>query len=193
MVFKYINNPDELNLRKLSKFYSSHFIFPRVLVYSNEGKILGYIMEYAKGDTLSKLPEFVSFEKYSNEIERIEREIEVLTCYRLRLIDMGINNMIYSEENGIRVIDTDFYKPKNKSKSLYLANMTSFAYGAMYPITDISEPNFKNEKLNKYSSQTISGRMKPSNLMYELLKESNKNGFEKPKSLKEFSKQLKLL
>ena len=193
MVFKFIENPDEENLIRLSKFYSSHFIFPRVLVYSNEGKLLGYIMEYADGNTLSNLPAFVSFEKYNNEVERVEREIEVLTCYRLRLLDMGRNNMIYSEKDGLKVIDTDFYVPKNKSKTLYLSNMKSFAYGVMSPMLDISNTNFENSKLNKYSYLTIEGRMKPSDYIFELKNELKKNGFEEAESIGRFSNQLKLL
>ncbi len=192
-VFKHIHNPDELNLVRLSKFYSSHFVFPRVLVYKSDGQLVGYLMEYIDGNTLDKLPAFVSLEKYSTEVERIEREIEVLTCYRLRLRDMGRTNMIYTHNDELKVVDTDFYIPRNKSKRLYLANMTSFAYGVMSPLTDISEPRFKNDTLNKYANHTISGRMKPSDLIYELKSEAKKKGIEDISTVGDFNKVLRLL
>ncbi len=195
MVFKTISNPEvEPKLKKLSKFYSTHFFFPRVLVYDKSGKLLGYITEFIDGNTLDKLPSFVSLEHYKTEIERIEREIEVLTCYRLGLFDVGKTNIIYNKDIGMRIINTDTYTPDDHSKVLYMNNMIRFTRGVTYPLVeDLSETSFVNDKLNKYSKQTLCGLMKPSDFISELEKESRIKGFDKPESVLDLKKQMRLL
>ena len=192
-IFKMLNNPNEKNLIDLSKFNSTHFVFPRVLVYSKDGVLLGYLMEYAKGDTLDKLPHFVSLENYKTELLGIEREIEVLTCYRLFLHDMGKTNILYTEKHGMSVVDTDFYVPNSTSKHLYQDNMIQFARGCMYPFGDLTLIHFNKEQLNKYAKLIIEGKMKPTDFIYELEREIIKNGYDQPKSIKELNKRMKLI
>jgi hypothetical protein len=193
MVFKCLEYPEEKNLNRLSNYYSSHFVFPRTLVYTKQGKLIGYIMEYAFGDKLTKLPEFVSFEKYNNEVERVEREVEVLTCYKLRLLDLSKRNILYSDRYGMKVIDTDLYSPNKESKRLYLLNKSNYASAVMSPITDISNPRFKSDKLNKYTTRTLDGMMRTSDYIGELVEATTSIGFSEPKTVKELSLQLKLL
>lgn len=190
-VFKLLESPNEEKLERLSKFDSPHFVFPKKLVYDKHGKLLGYLMDYVDGDTISHIPDNFSLPKYINEIEKIENEIAILTNYKLQLVDVGVNNIMYSKGYNIRIIDTDFYEPNSDKKNLYQSNMTHFNYSVMYPICDISELKIHNPELDKYVRYTLGGKMKPSELIDEFSREVYLRGDYPEETIGEFKKQVK--
>ena len=192
MVFVLTGSCHEADIKKLSKFYSTHFYFPRVLVYI-DNKLVGYLREPNNGDSVDNLPEVVSFEKYQSEIERVEREIDVLTQYRLRLLGIGKENIFYSNEEGIRIVDAEAYQTVKNSNGLHAYNIRDFAYGVLSPALDISKPEFHDDKLNEYSRLTYEGFMNPSNLLYELNEELDKKDIEKTDNFMELKKQIRYL
>ncbi len=192
LVFKYVENPNEDIIKRLSKFYSTHFAFPRALVYEN-GKLIGYIREFVIGEMITNLPEFVSFEKYTNEMERIEREIEVLTKYKLRIVGLNRKNIIFDNEQGTRIIDTEGVFEENSSNNLYSSNMIAFSSNIMYPVFNMNETEFTNEKLNRYKQMVLEGKMNPSNLIHEINYELYGLGFDRVENLNDFKNQIKCL
>ena len=192
MVFVLTGNCHEADIKRLSKFYSTHFGFPRTLVYI-DNKLVGYLREPNNGDSVDNLPNFVSYESYQSEIERVEREIDVLTQYRLRLLGIGKENIFYSEEEGIRVVDVEAYQTVKNSNGLRAYNVRDFAYSVLSPAVDISKPEFRDDKLNEYSHLTYEGFMNPSNLLYELNNEMEKQDIEKTDNFMELKKQIRYL
>lgn len=192
MVFVLTGKCHEEDIKRLSKFYSTHFAFPRTLVYINDD-LVGYVREHINGDTLDSLPEFVSFEKYTSEIERIEREIDILSQYRLRLLGIGKDNIFYTNEGELKVADVEAYKTIKNSNGLRAYNIRDFAYGVLSPVLNISEQNFYDDKLNEYSYLTYNGNMNPSNLLYEINNELEKDGISKPDNFIELKRQIRYL
>ena len=192
MVFVLTGSCHEADIKKLSKFYSTHFYFPRVLVYI-DNKLVGYLREPNNGDSVDNLPNFVSYESYQSEIERVEREIDVLTQYRLRLLGIGKENIFYSEEEGIRVVDVEAYQTVKNSNGLRAYNVRDFAYSVLSPAVDISKPEFRDDKLNEYSHLTYEGFMNPSNLLYEINDKMEKQDIEKTDNFMELKKQIRYL
>ena len=192
MVFVLTGSCHESDIKRLSKFYSTHFVFPRTLVYI-DNKLVGYLREPNNGDSVDNLPNFVSYESYQSEIERVEREIDVLTQYRLRLLGIGKENIFYSEEEGIRVVDVEAYQTVKNSNGLRAYNVRDFAYSVLSPAVDISKPEFRDDKLNEYSHLTYEGFMNPSNLLYEINDKMEKQDIEKTDNFMELKKQIRYL
>ena len=192
-VFKAIDSPNEEALSKLTKYDSAHFVFPKTLVYSKNGKLLGYIMDYVDGKTIKNIDDGFSLDKYTEEIVRIENEIATLTNYKLHIVDCGVNNIMVSSDEKIRIIDTDFYETNSSLKNLYQVNMTNFNYSIMYPIHDLAYHDFTSEQLNKYSMYTIDGKMKASDFIYELGGEIYLLGSYPENTIGDFKNQVKKL
>lgn len=188
--FKLMEEPNMDTLEKLSKFSSPHFLFPKRLVYDKHGKLIGYVREYVDGDTIANIPSEFNLDKYTSEIEKIENEIAVLTNYKLHIVDAGVNNILYTNDGELRIIDTDFYEPNSTISGLYAANMKNVGYSLMYPVCDITKPMRCNRDLNIYMQRTLDGKMKPSDLIYEFAREIYLRGDYPEDSIGEFKKQV---
>ena len=134
-VLKVINDINETKLSELMKYNSESFIFPKSLVYEKKSnKCIGYLMDYVDGMPVKFIPETTLLDKYTHSIKKIEEEIAKLTVYKLHIIDAGISNVLFDVNEDLKVVDTDFYEPKSELKNLYSVNMSSYNYGAIYPM-----------------------------------------------------------
>ncbi len=192
-VFKHIETPNEESLKSLTKLNSNSFVFPKKLVYNKNGKLVGYIMDYVNGTTIKNMSGSTRMDYYRNGISQIENDIAILTNYKLHIIDAGVNNIMIDSESNLKIVDTDFYETKSALKNLYQANLTSVNYGLMYPIHDISIQDFENDQLNKYLRWTLDGKMKVSELLYELGGEIYLRGMYPENTISEYKNQLKLI
>lgn len=100
-------------LKALSGYDSSIFMFPKKLIYLKEiskENLKGYTMNYASGCTFNELSDNIKIKKLIEDIKELEKEMAKLLYEGIIIKDLNPTNLIYNEENGIKVIDTDFYE-----------------------------------------------------------------------------------
>ena len=170
-VLKILDDGKEESIEPLTALESDIFVFPKTLVYNiHSREFIGYIMDYVEGTMLSAINGGYDIDFYLNEVKKVENEVEILTDQNVVIFDAGCTNIMISN-NGLRVVDTDFYEI-NKDKADIKYNFVNCASGLMYPIgANMIDPDFINEKLNYYCSLTSKGIMKPSTLINEIINE----------------------
>ena len=155
-------------LEKLSNIYTNFFIFPKKLVYSKDNILIGYIMDYVDGVTIKNLNRSFDMSKYLNDIKRLEYEISMITLYNVSIIDAGINNVIFDNNDNIKIIDTDFYNVSKKYCNTFIQNEHALSYTLLYPFIDIYDYKFSNDSLNKYLNYLKDNRIKISSFIEEV-------------------------
>ncbi len=190
-VFKNVNNIDSKRVEILSKIASDFFVFPECLVYYKD-KIVGYIMEYVDGSTFKNTDFDFNIEEYLSLIKKLEYDIAKLSNLGITVIDSGINNVMITKDNSIKIIDTDFYSINNRYKNIHYNNMGALTYALMYPFFDVVDYRFKSNRLNKYVNLLLKSRYNISS-MIELLNIELKNSDLYSTNIKEYSKNLRRL
>ena len=71
--------------------------------------------------------------------------------------------------------------------------MIAFSSNIMYPVFNMNETEFTNEKLNRYKQMVLEGKMNPSSLIYEINYELYGLGFDRVENLNDFKNQIKCL
>ena len=181
VVFKKFHflDDDYKDILKSTKYNSNTFVFPKLLVFlNNYNSFAGYFMNYVEGDTIKNINKDVNINNYINAIKKVEDEIKVFTNYKFYLRDMAPTNVIYTKDNQIKIIDTDFYEHNSNKKNLFAKNLIIISDTVTSPIMDLFETEFKSQKLNKYKRMLIDSRMLPSSFVEEIISELIKYNYE---------------
>ena len=102
---------NEEDVKRLSKIETERIVMPEYLVYDDLNKFSGYTMKYIP--TYIKIP--LKDDKINNlvkEIEKYEKDIEILSKEKISIYDLNINNAVIN--NGIYSIDPGSFRYKDK-------------------------------------------------------------------------------
>ena len=94
-------------LERLSRVKLDSYVTPKMTVNDYLENIVGYGMDYIKGDTLNKLDLRVNTSKFIDDLKRLEEDTYKLSEEGFELRDKNSKNIIYNRE-GFHVIDMDF-------------------------------------------------------------------------------------
>lgn len=195
---EFITIPNLETLRKLSKIKSNYFVFPSTFIYFNSKKdenLLGYLMRYVNGFFITEPIGSMNIEGCIKSIDGIENEMKMFAKdYNLLVHDLHHENMLFSENGGVKVIDTDLYEFDyyNEPFDVYKHNIKELANTILFLL--LSGDNFKDEDINKYYNQAILyGKCKPSYVLYEVLNQIERELREKVSTYEEFTSGLKLI
>ncbi len=198
-VFKEFTNIPELEtLRRLSRIKSEYFVFPSTFIYLKSKKdenLVGYLMKLVNGFFITKPMLTMDIEGCIKSIDGIENEMKMFAKdYNLLVHDLHHENMLFSENGGVKVIDTDLYEFDyyNEPFDVYKHNIKELANTILFLL--LSGDNFKDEDINKYYNQAILyGKCKPSYVLYEVLNQIERELREKVSTYEEFTSGLKLI
>ncbi len=168
-VFKKFNyrGKFEESCKELMKLNSDTFVFPKELVYENH-IFVGYIMDYIKGKTLNKINENENIYDFINQVKKCEYDVSTLSIYKYYIIDFKEENIMYTDDKQLKVIDTDYYY-KSNNKELFKDNLASYSVACLMPLMNVYKYNFKDDRLNHIKRLLIEGRVKPSSYYMEVL------------------------
>ena len=184
---------DYESISKNSKYLSDIFVFPKVLLFSGfDDTYAGYIMDYIDGVTIKELGSNIEIHKYIEAIKSVEEEITKMTNYRINLIDVSPSNVMYTKDDKMKVIDTDFYIHSDPSKKLYSINMFRFAKTAVYPLFDIYDYKFMENKIRDNGLKLIQSKILVSDYISMILDELEKKNYE-VNNIGDYKKGLRLL
>ena len=178
------------NISKLSNIKIPSFIFPNELVYVKD-KFVGYTMDYVDGATLDALKS-APLTDYLKEIILFEYNIASLSNKKIFLSDLKDENIIFTKDNKLRVIDTDFYC-KSNNKDLYRTNLHFFSTSVLNPIMNVYTSEFNNNNLNYHKELLIDGRYLPSKFLIEVLKDLRRKLNNEINNINDVRNSLKLI
>ena len=153
-IFKFLGDVSacEKNFEYLLSQTSSSFVFPDILVYL-DNKLVGYIAKYIDGVSLKKINDEVLFEEFLDASVILEKEIRKKSMDLMSLFDMNSNNILWSVDKKLQVVDTDLYEYDNsfyEEHQLYFENMANYNETVLYSFLDTYNFFLGNEPLDKY-------------------------------------------
>ena len=148
-------------------------VFPNELIYDKNGEWLGYTMDYVKGEKLANRISNIPFEELIRASKVAQEQVKDVSKIGLMFVDSHADNYMWDDEKrAIKIIDTDFFEPKDPTFELekenedrLLRTMQSIVvsklgfYGtredeklkAFYSVRDLRELRKKNEKYTDVS------------------------------------------
>lgn len=112
-------------LDELSNIKNSICVFPNKLIKDENGKFIGYTMDYIKGKNIEDIIEDISFEKLEQIISNAMKEIEELSKEKIDFSDLQI--MWEEQTESLKIIDTDeFCIFEGSEESIKENNLASF-------------------------------------------------------------------
>lgn len=149
-------------IEKLVGIKSDICVFPNEILEDNDGNLLGYSMDYVKGEQFKTKIKDLTFEELQNIFKESEENIEKTSEQGILFDDMHFDNIMWDEENEkIRIIDTDFFKKTDEPQKRNISKFNSaiqdmlYSYIAQYGITvneelksfyNISDLTYEDEK-----------------------------------------------
>ena len=100
------------NIIRLSDLEIDSFVFPQTLVFSeapSHETIQGYLMRYSKGIDIAHVSSLVYMRDFLRALAKLEEDIKLLSKSKMDIYDLKGANVLYTNDNRIDVIDTDFY------------------------------------------------------------------------------------
>ncbi len=201
-VFKEFTSPCNKKIEE-TLFYECNinnksFMFPIELIYKNDKSytnLIGYLKKYSDGIFISDID---SFEKIDNVLRSIiifEKDIKEISKDKIRIFDLKNENVLYSKNNLLEVIDTDFYKVDNclNYRDIVKCNMMELEYLISINLIKINPYNFNSKKLFNFYEITSDGNMLVSDYLYEIIKEINNNLDYEINTCDDFDEGIKLL
>lgn len=182
-VFKlYYDNERDIypNIERLSLIQSSHFEFPKELVFLKEISeltFIGYFMNYIEGDHFNAIDGKTNMNKFISALCRLENEIKRLTLeYRMKMFDLTFDNTFLTKDDEIKVIDTDLYTFSDclDDDKLLLNNMSELSSLISEDFIKVNERRFASPRLRKYLYDFYDGSISPSTYLYEIMEEIRK-------------------
>lgn len=173
------------------------FVFPNETVYLGQyGKeyLLGYIMDYIEGCKLSELPVSVIIRDIFNSLDLAEKDILYLTQEEnVVLFDMHEENTILLPDGRMKFLDPDmFYLSYDDPYEKYKMNLKEL--GLFILDFFLKNYNIRGDKLREYYNRCIlTGKMKPSYVLFEALDEMERESGENIKTFGDFYRVKRLL
>ncbi len=168
------NYPYLRNVKRLLGMQIEGFVFPKKLVIVNN-KIVGYIMDYVKGEDLDSLPESYSYNSIITNVETLEKQFPEIINYSIGLKDIYASNIMLDANTGkFVIVDTDNYTFTTTSSSAKLCNV-EFCNAFSMLLNNIESDflPFESDGINIKTLQTRAldkGQIKPS-LYLNIMKE----------------------
>ena len=182
----------ENNIIKLSKYKSNSFIFPEELVYERD-KFIGYYMKYIDGVKIFHLGSNIELDSYINAIIEVEDDVCNITNQNILISGPELTNTMYSRDNKLYFIDTDYYTVGKTNKDLLCKNLYKVSYALLYPFFDIFETEFILSNLNNYLNLIRQGKMLPSVFLSNLIIILEQEKYERLKTIKDVNNSLDLI
>lgn len=102
------------SLKNIADFYRcNHLVLPEEFYFLKDMKeenFIGYIRALVEGDTFANLPDNIEMVKFINALEFLEREMVANSRRCLLYVDMNQDNLFYTPNGEIKVIDQDLYE-----------------------------------------------------------------------------------
>ena len=102
------------SLKSIADFYKcNHLVLPEEFYFlknMKEENFIGYIRALVEGDTFANLPDNIEMVKFINALEFLEREMVANSRRCLLYVDMNQDNLFYTPNGEIKVIDQDLYE-----------------------------------------------------------------------------------
>ena len=174
------------------------FMFPLELIYKNDKdytNLIGYLKKYSDGTFISDIDSNEKLENILRSIIIFEKNIKEISKYKIRIFDLKNENVLYSKDNMLEVIDTDFYKVDNSLnyRDIIKCNMMELEYLISTNLIKINPYCLSPKKLFSYYESTSDGKMLVSDYLYEIINEINKTIDYDIKSYSDFNDGIKLL
>lgn len=121
-------------LENLVGIKSDICVFPNKILEDNDGNLLGYSMDYIKGENFQTKIKDLTFEELQNIFKEAEESIEKISEQGIIFDDMHSGNIMWGEENRkIKIIDTDFFKKTNEPQKINILKFNSAIRDMLYP------------------------------------------------------------
>ena len=164
-------------LQQLAGVKSDLCRFPNEILEDNNGKLLGYSMDFVSGRKMKDIISMLPFEQLQSVITKAEQDVEEISEQGIIFEDMHDDNVMWNEETQkIQIIDTDFFKRTEDNLNLNNTNYRRFSGVIQYMI---------DSKINQYG-KTENEELIP---FYNLANLKTKNG--KQLSINEYITNLK--
>jgi hypothetical protein len=115
-------------IRKLIDVQSDLCVFPNEILEDNNGKLLGYSMDFVPGKKLSDVISQLPFDQMQSSIKKAEQGITEISRQNVLFDDLHSDNIMWNTQtHSIQIIDTDFFKTNENMQNLNEFNSQSFA------------------------------------------------------------------
>ena len=84
-------------------------VFPKCTIEIDQ-QFQGYAMQYIEGTELQKIIKELDFESLISAIKRVEDDLKLLSPDKIMFEDLNQGGIMWSNQDGIKIIDTDFFK-----------------------------------------------------------------------------------
>ena len=168
-------------IKDLTNYKSDLIAFPKSLIYykyESKRGFRGYLMDHFEGVTLDYLEGKIDINVFLDHLYKLEEEIKNISKEGIVLSDINDKNMMYDENGGLKLIDTDLYETQlyKDFDKCYEWNMIELFNAIMDFIFFTKFVYFDNEKLDDlYRYCGYNGKLKPSEFLYEFVEFVNKN------------------
>lgn len=202
-VFKKLKdmNPYIKEYEFLAKQSSKTFIFPDELVFLKKGddfEFCGYLMEYIQGNILRTQKRDIQLSNLIKAMQVLETSIKNdISLNSVEINDLNLGNIIYTENNTLKVIDTDLYDYNStpRLQDLYIKNIREYNNSIMaFIFENLACYDSHNidllKEINKY---TIYGEIKASEMLKEYQYILSEYFQEEIKTLNQMDKKLALI
>ncbi len=188
----------ENDIKKLSTLNNGSYVFPQELLYYpivESGYLIGYIMEYVKGNELYNLFPSTDMNKLLAAICILEKDTDRLSEEHIQIKDMKGGNTLYTYDNRIKVIDTDLYGfiANANYNNIQNGNMQEIAYLISTAVIKRNERQFKSTRLLNLYNDSYYGKVNPSCFLFEIMEEIRRVSKEEVETYQDFYRGMRLI
>jgi hypothetical protein len=97
----------DYQLERLSRINLDSYVTPKFNLTDSRGFFIGYGMDYIKGNTINELNVRVNIDKFIDDLKKLEEDTYCLSENRFQLRDRNDRNVIYTKNDGFKLIDLD--------------------------------------------------------------------------------------
>lgn len=160
---------DEESFSALVGVKNETCVFPKSLV-EVDGNFQGYAMQYIEGTELHNVARKLDFSKIIEAIQKVEEDLKTLASDKILFQDLNQGGIMWSNEEKIKIIDTDFFQKKEDitEEQVYSHNIESFntmiemelgiLMGQSNSVTDFLQSNIEyNQLYMNYMLSSLKG------------------------------------
>lgn len=161
-------------LKSIADYYRcNHLVLPEEFYFLKnltEENFIGYTRNLVTGELFSNLSDNIEMIKFIKALEFLEREMIANSRRGLLYVDMNQNNMFYTQNGEIKVIDPDLYDiinyhPYIKPVSDSMKDLASTIIYIFFPGREFTDSRIC-DKIRKCGAH-VGGVLRPSQLLSE--------------------------
>ena len=184
------------NIVRLNDLEIDSFIFPETLVYGDKPSyetIKGYIMRYSKGIDFNNISYYTQMRDFLKALSKFEKDIIGLSKEKFEIYDLKGANVLYTKDDKIEVIDTDFYKyyPSLLEEDLRVCNFMELEYLLYTSFIREKQKKLKNSRLLEMYERFSDGKELATDYLSELIAEMEKETHESVDTYGDFKAGMK--